>query len=101
MFDRNPSNDYYMYTWNDVYWFISRRVGDDSFLLAMITANSACPNGDFLKTIYVLTRYICKCMWINLKLTFFKLSDNSLFLVRTGPGQNDHSVTSKIVVTET
>ena len=33
--------------------------------------------------------------------TFFKLSDNSLFLVRTGPGQNDHSVTSKIVVTET
>ena len=41
-----------MYTWNDVYWFISRRVGDDSFLLAMITANSACPDGDFLKTVY-------------------------------------------------
>ena len=93
MFNRNPSNDYYMYTWNDVYWFISRRVGDDSFLLAMITANSACPDGDFLINIYVLT----KC----LELTFFKLSDNSLFLVRTGPGQNDHSVTSKIVVTET
>ena len=46
---RQSSNDYYLYMVENSpgqnYWFISKRVGDTNYALAMFTLNAACPDG--------------------------------------------------------